>query len=97
MAGSDAPGTKVVVVYIGDDPGAGNQTRVDLSVINLPWGAATFDADRYEVSEATWSAAEGVKLVRSQPGLAGPTFSDAPIFGPGPGAAQIIVWELTRN
>ena len=98
MAGRDPGGTRVVVVYVGDDPGAGSQTRVDLTVDNLPWGAAaTFDMSRYEVSDATNAAGEGVKLAESASGLTGGTYSGSALFGPGPGAGRLIVWELVKN
>jgi hypothetical protein len=95
IAGRDALSTRVVVVYVGDDPGSGAQTRVDLAVSSLPWGALPYDAFRYEVSEATWSAGEGVKLVSAQLGLTG-AFASTVTFGPGPGAGRLLVWELVK-
>ena len=65
---------------------------------NLPWGAAaTFDTNRYEVSDATNAAAEGVKLMDAQVALTGGSFSDSIVFGPGPDAGRLIVWELVKN
>ena len=51
LAGSDAADTRVVVVFVGDDPGSFRRTQVDLTVDNLPWGAASFTATRFVVSE----------------------------------------------
>ena len=96
IAGSNVAGTRVVLVYVGDDPGAGFVETFDLAVTGLPWGVTPYDVSRYEVSEATWSAAEGVKLVSSSVGLVG-DFADSVTFGPGPGAGRLIVWELIRQ
>jgi len=94
LAGRDAASTKVVVLYAGDDPGAGHVTELDLTVSNLPLGAGTFEARRYEVSEATWSAGQGVKLVQTETSLSGGSYASSVRFGPGPGAGRVIVWEL---
>jgi hypothetical protein len=97
MAARDAAGTRMTLVFVGDDPGADAVTEVALDVANLPWGAATFRANRYEVSEATFRNGEGVALVDSRVGLSGASYSDTVRFGPGPGAGRLILWELIRT
>ena len=77
---------------MGDDPGSGKATSVSLDISGLPWGAVPFTADRYEVSDATFKAGEGVKLVNTSAGSGG-TFSDTVEFG----SARLILWELTKQ
>lgn len=96
LAGKSADDTKVVVAYVGDDPGAGNATEIELSITQLPWGAMAFDANRYEVSEATHAAGDGVKLVEAQ-SLSGASYSSTVQFGPGPGGGRVIIWELLKQ
>ena len=92
MAGRDAAGTRVVVVYVADDPGAGTRTDVTCQVENLPWGPASFDVDRVTVSDASHAA--GGAFVQTTTGLVGPSATLTASIGPGPGEGAVVIWEL---
>jgi len=97
MAGKSADDSRVVVVWVGDDPGAGRQTRLDITVNSLPWGNAPFSVVRYEVSDASWAAGLGVAAADGRAGLPGPAFVGQATLGPGPGAGTLVLWELVRD
>ncbi|MBI3500234.1 MAG: T9SS type A sorting domain-containing protein [Bacteroidetes bacterium] len=92
-SGKDSAGTKVCIVYVGDDPG-GFTKKVNLQINNLPWGSSTYYMYQYEVSENTWSLNQGVKLQRSDT-LNGSIFNDSIIYGPGPGQGRLLIWKLS--
>lgn len=93
FAGRSPDLRRVVIVFVGDDPGSGNATRLDLGVINLPWGNQPFVLNRYEVSNATSAAGQGVALQESTV-EGGGAVAVTNAFGPGPGAGRLVIWEL---
>lgn len=97
MAGKSADDSRVVVGWVGEDPGAGRQTRLDLTVNALPWGTSPFSVARYEVSDATWATGLGVVAAEARPGITGPAFVGHATLGPGPGAGTLVLWELVRD
>lgn len=97
MAGKSADDSRVVVVWVGDDPGTGRQTRLDITVNSLPWGNAPFSIVRYEVSDASWAAGLGVAAADTRAGIPGPAFVGHATLGPGPGAGTLVLWELVRD
>lgn len=94
IAGKNSSNTKVVIVHVGEDPGAGNESQVNLTINNLPWGSANFTARRFVVSDASFAANQGVLLEDTQ-NLTGPSVDlTARIEA---GKAKLIVWELERQ
>ncbi|MHC4577613.1 MAG: hypothetical protein ACYTED_09420 [Planctomycetota bacterium] len=93
MAGRDAAGTKVIVVVVVDEPALASETRVDLTVSGLPWGAGGYELRRHRVTAQSSAAGTGVELVDTQ-ALSGATLTSSvqvPLGGQG-----LFVWELTR-
>ena len=91
MAASSAGNDRVVIAWTADAPGALEETRFDLTVDNLPWGAAAFTVRRYMVSDATNAAGEGVAL-QSTTSSSGGSFVTTVTIPEQTGA--LILWEL---
>ncbi len=91
MAGSSPGNDRVVIAWTADAPGALEETRFDLAVNNLPWGAAAFTVRRYMVSDATNAAGQGVALQSTTPG-SGESFTTTVTIPAQTGA--LILWEL---
>ncbi|MHC4160844.1 MAG: hypothetical protein ACYSUM_01765 [Planctomycetota bacterium] len=91
IAGRNPAGTKVVVIVVGDEPGSGTETRFEVTLTNLPWGASgSFELRRHRVTGTTG----GVALIDTQP-LTGETLTSAVQVAPG--GQGLFVWELTRS
>jgi len=91
IAGRNPAGTRVVVIVIADEPGFGTETRIEVTLTNLPWGAAgSFELRRHRITGTTG----GVALIDAQP-LTGDTLTSAvQVVSGGQG---LFVWELTRT
>lgn len=93
LAGKNAANTKVVIVHVGEDPGPGQESQIELTVNNLPWGSNSFTARRFVVSEESFAANQGVLLESLETRSGSSTTLRATIEA---GKAKLIVWELER-
>jgi len=83
---------RVLVVCAGDAPVSGHATRIELSIVNLPFGGADFEVRRWEVSQATFEQGHGPKLA-STTQHTGNSFATSLTYS----KPELLVFELVRH
>jgi hypothetical protein len=53
LTGSNDASSRALTAIVLDDPGAGTTAQIGLSILNLPWGAGTFEVTLSRVTEAS--------------------------------------------
>ncbi|MFT5198319.1 MAG: hypothetical protein ACI87O_000975 [Planctomycetota bacterium] len=53
LSGRNDASSRVLTAIVLDDPGAGTTAQIDLSILNLPWGAGAFDVTLSRVTETS--------------------------------------------
>lgn len=87
MAGKDQTDSKVVIIFIAEDPGS--PRNVNLTVNNIPWAGGT--VSRYEVSEATHAAQQGVAQMDNAI-IVGSNYAKQVSYD----KPQLMIWELIK-
>jgi hypothetical protein len=96
MAGKKTDNSKVCIVYIADSLTSSSSKTIQFQVNNLPWGNTNYYANRYEISDSTWTAGLGVYCASTQSGLSG-AYNANVSYGPGPGKGKLMVLVLSTN
>ncbi|MEO7081185.1 MAG: T9SS type A sorting domain-containing protein, partial [Flavobacteriales bacterium] len=95
LAGMNDAQNKVVIVIPAPDPGQGSNA-LELNVSNLPWGANSFQADRYELTDGTYQQGLFSELTMSVTSSGG-SFMDTLSYSSVNGNGRLVIWELTSG